>query len=407
MASNNRALAISVTVLAMLLVSVGVMVKIRIDQKADSTNAAKAAAGGTTTANGTVPPGVAGDDTFGGGGPRPVHGAEVIRGTLVQTVTAQAQAAASRVIILQAETQGKIASIPVGENDGVSAGTVVMSIDTLEAGLEFAAAQASLRQAKTNYEQQIITDYRITDLAIRAQRDSSAQIQSGLVGAQIRFEQAQLAYARTKLRTPIEGRIADIKVVPGQRVGAGTEIMKVVDLDPIKVEVQVLEAQINQLGRGRRARVTFTALPGEEFTGRIETTNPIVDPTWRTARVTVMVPNPRGRILPGMYATVRLDAVEYPDRIMVPRAAILQRSGRDLVLVYKPEPEADGAADWRYVTVGLMNDEFVEIVPNPDTKMVEPGEIVLVNGHYTVGHDMPIRLVNRPAAAPPPAGGPK
>jgi RND family efflux transporter MFP subunit len=403
MASNNRALAISVTVLAMLLVSVGVMVKIRIDQKADST---KAAATGTTTANGTVPAGVGGDDPFGGGGPRPVHGAEVIRGTLVQTVTAQAQAAASRVIILQSETQGRIASIPVGENDGVASGTIVMAIDTLEAGLEFAAAQASLRQAKTSYEQQIITDYRITDPAIRAQRDSAAQIQSGLVGAQIRFEQAQLAYARTKLRTPIEGRIADIKVIAGQRVGAGTEIMKVVDLDPIKVEVQVLEAQINQLGRGRRARVTFTALPGEEFVGRIETTNPIVDPTWRTARVTVLVPNPRGRILPGMYATVRLDAVEYPDRIMVPRSAILQRSGRDLVLVYKAEPEsAHGVADWRYVTVGLMNEEFVEIVPNPETKMVEPGEIVLVNGHYTVGHDMDIRLVNKPAAAPPPAGG--
>ena len=407
MASSNRALAISLTVLAMLVVSVGVMVKIRIDQKADSANAAKTGAGTVTAANGTVPPGLNLEDTFGGDGPRPVHGAEVIRGTLVQTVTASAQAAASQIITLQAETQGRIASVPVRENDGAGAGTVVMAIDTLEAGLELASARASLNQTQASYQQAIITDYHITDPAIRAQRDSAAQLQVGLVAARIRYEQAQLAYARTKLRTPIDGRVADVKVVPGQRVAAGTEIMKIVDLDPIKVEVQVLEAQINSLGRGRRARVSFTALPGEEFTGRVETTNPLVDPSTRTARVTVTVPNPRGRILPGFYATVRIDAVEYPNRIMVPRAAILQRSGRDLVMVYKPEPQGEhGAAEWRYVTVGLINEEYAEIVENPDTKMVEPGEIVLVQGHYTVGHDIPVRLVNKPAsAAPPPAGG--
>jgi RND family efflux transporter MFP subunit len=278
----------------------------------------------------------------------------------------------------------------------VSAGTVVLALDTIEAGLEFARAQATLKQAEATYRQLVLTDYRITDPAIRAQRDSAAQTQSGLAGARISFEQAQLAYARTKLRTPITGRVADIKVVPGQRIPAGAEIMKVVDLDPIKVEVQVLEGQIGQLGRGRKARVSFTGLENEEFLGQIETTNPIVDPATRTARVTVTVPNPRGRILPGMYAKVRLDAVEYANRILVPRTAILQRSSRDLVLVYKPEGD-HGVAEWRYVTVGLGNDEYVEIVENPETKMVEPGEIVLVNGHYTIGHDADVRLVNKPS----------
>ena len=406
MASPNRALAISATVLLMLVVSAGFMVKIRMDQKADSANAEKS---GTTasTATGTVPAGLNLEDPFGGDGPRPVYGAEVIRGTLVQTVNAAGQAAAYQVITLQSEAAGRIATIPVRENDGVAPGTVVLALDTIEAGLEFARAKAQLNQSEANYKQLVLTDYRFPDPAVRAQRDSAARIQSGLASAQIAFEQAQLAYARTKLRTPINGRVADIKVVPGQRIPAGAEIMKVVDLDPIKVEVQVLEGQISQLGRGRKARVTFTALPGEEFTGQIETTNPMVDPATRTARVTVTVPNPRGRILPGMYAKVRLDAVEYPNRILVPRTAILQRSSRDLVLVYKPEGD-HGVADWRYVTIGLGNDEQVEIVENPDTKMVEPGEIVLVNGHYTIGHDTPLRLVNKPTAtngAPPNDGG--
>jgi hypothetical protein len=94
-----------------------------------------------------------------------------------------------------------------------------------------------------------------------------------------------------------------------------------------------------------------------------------------------------------MFARARLDALRFPNRIIVPRTAILQRDGRFLVMVYKPEDD-HGVADWRYVTLGEGNDDYVEIVENPDTKMVAPGDIVLTDGHYTIAHDAPIRLVN-------------
>ena len=81
-----------------------------------------------------------------------------------------------------------------------------------------------------------------------------------------------------------------------------------VDLDPIKVEVQVLEAELGFLAEGRRADVSFAAYPGERFAGRIETINPVVDPESRTGRVTVLLSNPDHRIKPGMYAEVSLDA---------------------------------------------------------------------------------------------------
>jgi hypothetical protein len=70
-------------------------------------------------------------------------------------------------------------------------------------------------------------------------------------------------------------------------------------------------------------------------------------------------------------------------------------------MVYRPEGEA-GVAEWRYVTLGEGNDEVIEIIENPDTKMVQPGEIVLVNGHYTIQHDAAVRLVNKPEAEKPP-----
>jgi membrane fusion protein, multidrug efflux system len=177
-------------------------------------------------------------------------------------------------------------------------------------------------------------------------------------------------------------------------VRQGDELMTIVDLDPIRVEVQVLESEIAHLTPGRTANVSFAAFPGEPFTGRIQTINPIVESGTRTARVTVLVDNPGGRILPGMYARVSLEARRYADRLLVPRSAILERDRRAMLFVYEPG-SADGLAKWRYVTTGLQNGSMVEIVSQGvDTDSVKPGEVVLTEGHYTLIHDARVRLVD-------------
>jgi RND family efflux transporter MFP subunit len=183
-----------------------------------------------------------------------------------------------------------------------------------------------------------------------------------------------------------------VKVVPGQTVRVGDELVSVVDLNPIRVEVQVLESEVGLLTAGRRATVSFAAFPGEQFTGRIETINPMVDRDTRTAKVTVTIPNPDHRILPGMYARVALEARKFADRILVPRAAVLERDRRTMLFVFEGEGNT-GLSKWRYVTTGLANDSLIEIVENPETEMVQPGEVVLVDGHYTLIHDARVRLV--------------
>ncbi|MGD8281037.1 MAG: efflux RND transporter periplasmic adaptor subunit, partial [Gemmatimonadota bacterium] len=225
--------------------------------------------------------------------------------------------------------------------------------------------------------------------------------------AEVRLRQADLDMERTHVGAPFEGRIADLEVVVGQYVNAGNELMTIVDLDPIKVEVQVLEAQLGLLSEGRRAEVTFAAFPGETFVGTIETMNPVVDPDSRTGRVTVVIPNPRSRIRPGMYAEVSLDAEALPDRVIIPREALLQRSrgGGELfpvIFVFEPEPgegEGVGRAKWRYVNPGRESDTYVEIMrEGPEQDFIEPGEIVLVDGHHYLAHDTRVRLVDDVAA---------
>jgi hypothetical protein len=101
-----------------------------------------------------------------------------------------------------------------------------------------------------------------------------------------------------------------------------------------------------------------------------------------------------------MYASVVLDARRLPNRILVPRSAILERDvdRRKMLFVFSGEG-TEGTAEWRYVTVGLGNSTQVEILEHPETKLVAPGEIVLTSGHYSLTHGARIVLTENAAAA--------
>lgn len=320
----------------------------------------------------------------------PVEGEPVVKGTMLMSVTASGQAVASRQTRLLAQVEGRITQLPVRENGGVAPGQLVLAIDPQDFQIQLDQAKLTLQQREATFTETTLFDDRITDSALRAERAQAARIRSGVDAARLDVERAELNLRRTRLTAPFAGLIADLKVVPGQMVRVGDEIASVVDVDPIHVEVRVLEGDIGQLRTGGAGRVTFAAYPDEEFRGVIESVNPVVDQTTRTARVLLRIPNPGRRILPGMYAQVSLDARAYTDRVMVPRAAVLERDRDRRKLVFVLE---NGTAKWNYVSTGLENDTHIEIVPNEEFDPIVEGQVVLTKGHYTLVHGAPVRLV--------------
>jgi RND family efflux transporter MFP subunit len=332
--------------------------------------------------------------------PEPVRGAPAVRDTLWLEVSTQGRAAAVRQARVAALAEGVVQAVPVVENRRVSTGELLLQIDTTDLSLALARARAELANARAEFERLTLFLDEEPDPDVRERRRRAARVSSGLEGAEVALRQEELRMERATVRAPFEGRIANLDVVPGQYVSGGTELLTVVDLDPIKVEVNVLEAELGYLVEGRRAEVSFAAFPDETFTGRIETINPVVDVENRTGRVTVLLDNPGGRIKPGMSADVQINARALPDRILVPREAVLARGetqDRPIVFVYEGD-EDRGRAQWRYVTPGQSNDEWVELLPG-DEGIVEPGEIVLVDGHHYLAHDKLVTLVDRPAAS--------
>ena len=385
---TRRAVGLAVAFLTIAALGGFTFLRMRAADAADGGDADSTAVGRRVAAADSAGAGRASDVAI------PVEGEEVVRDTLVVSVTATGQAAALRQVVLAAQVAGRVTQLPVRESDRVGSGGLVAALDADEYRIALEEAKASQRTSEATFREQTLFDDRITDAALRAERQRTARAKSGLERAELAVEKAELDLRRTRLAAPFAGQVADVKVVPGQFVRAGDELATIVDLDPIRVEVQVLESEVGFLGQGRRAQVTFAAFPGETFTGTIQTINPMVDQTTRTARVTVQVPNPARRILPGMYARVSLEARRFPDRVLVPRRAVLERDvdRRTLVFVYDGDSRG-GTAKWRYVTTGLGNATHVEIVDDPDVQGVKPGEVVLTDGHETLTDGARVRVV--------------
>ncbi|HUP00643.1 MAG TPA: efflux RND transporter periplasmic adaptor subunit, partial [Gemmatimonadota bacterium] len=316
-------------------------------------------------------------------------------GTLVLQVEGSGQTEASNRATIAARVAGRIAAVPVGESRRVGRGVPLVRLDGREVALALRQAEAELAQAQARYNEMTLFDERIEDPAVREERAQAARAKSGLATAEIAVSRARLDLANTTIRAPFAGRVANVLVTVGETVTAGQELMTLVDIDPIHVEVQVVEGELRWLAEGNGAGVWLAAFPDTLFAGRIASINPVVDPETRTARVTVVLPNPQGSILPGMFASVTLDGRAFKDRVMIPEEALVERDSRTLVFMFEPledGPPGEGLAKWVYVTPGLSSGEVVELVEAEGTEVPAPGTLVITEGNYTLINDAQVRV---------------
>lgn len=327
--------------------------------------------------------------------PVAVEAVPVVRDTLVMTVYAGGRAAAVRRTIVTARVGGQVRAVPVHENDRVAEGELLAELEPTELRLDLRRAQADSVAAWNRYRLEIMHDTIIeVDPAVRVRRERAARERAGIELTDIALERARYNLSQARVTAPFAGRIADVRVVPGQWVSAGAEIATVLDLDPIHIHVNVLEGYLSLVEPGRGATADFPALAGESFRGTIATMNPMVD-EFGMARVTITLSNAGGEILPGFFVNATLDAKRYPDRTLIPLEALVERDGqRPGVFIFEGDGDV-GTAVWVPVRPALRNREFVELIEDPEDPRVQVppvGSFVLVSGHSSLAEGARVRL---------------
>ena len=167
-------------------------------------------------------------------------------------------------------------------------------------------------------------------------------------------------------RSPVSGTVVQKNVVEGQYVEVGADLYLLADLSSVWLVAQIYEFELGRLRVGQPVTATVSALPGSELKGKVVFIEPTLERETRTARVRIVLPNPRGDLKPGMFANARL-AVALGPSLSVPKTAVIDTGTRQVVYVetgagaFTPREVKLGAAagDRRVVLDGLREGERV------------------------------------------------
>ena len=149
-------------------------------------------------------------------------------------------------------------------------------------------------------------------------------------------ERTRRAQTTITVTAPIGGAVTMLGVRPGMTVMEGQTLAEITGFSPIWLEASVPENQASSIRQGQPINATLAAFPDDRFAGRIIAILPSADAASRTLTVRAELPNPRGRLKPGMFAQVSLS----PDTrraLLVPSEAVIRTGRRNLVMLKQDE----------------------------------------------------------------------
>ncbi|MCP3979161.1 MAG: efflux RND transporter periplasmic adaptor subunit [bacterium] len=169
-----------------------------------------------------------------------------------------------------------------------------------------------------------------------------------------RLESAREVQRRLTVSSPVDGVVAELmsEALEGMFVKPGMDLYKIVDLSTVWVHADVYESDMPWIREGQPAVVSFRNEAQREFRGKVLFLYPEVSKQTRTLKICVEVPNPDGRLRPGMYADVQVHGPAIEDAVVIPESAVIRSGERDIVFLDLGE----GRFRPREVAVGIRGD---------------------------------------------------
>lgn len=200
------------------------------------------------------------------------------------------------------------------------------------------------------------------DAAVNTARQSNQQIRSAeasVEAARTSVQIAEQAVADTVIKAPFPGFISERQVAVGEFVSTATVLATLLRTNPIKIQIQVAEADVPTVTLGRGVSLEVDAYRDRRFSGVVTAINPAIDAASRAAIVEASIENSDNSLRPGMFATARINKDGGTTGTFVPKAAVFNhqptQSYRAFVIV-------DGVAKLRVIQLGTEEGDSVQIL---------------------------------------------
>lgn len=275
-----------------------------------------------------------------------------------------------------ADTTGRVEWIGLQEGDAIKKGQLLAKIDVSTLKTAMDRAQCAYDLATELYKRRV----KLFDRNAIAQEALDVSNNEKTLALHA-LKQAKVEYERGFTRSPINGVINHLFVDEGEFIERGKPMVDIVNVDKIKINVNVPELDIRYLKIGDQALVTIDAYPDTTIKGVVDFVAYKADPATKTFLVRVLVDNPNRKIRPGMITRLAFLRRIIPDAISAPLFALVDKGGERILYV-----EKDGVAHSRTATLGVIDGERIQI-----TKGLDPGDRLIVAGQTQVEEGMKVQ----------------
>lgn len=272
-------------------------------------------------------------------------------------------------VTVSAEVTGKIEWQGVDDGDRAVKDQEIIRINTT-------SLQARLDQVRADHKLAVQEFERVTELRERGISSSQEFDRASMNrdGTAAMLKMAEIEFNHSVIKSEFDGIVDRAYNETGEYVSVGKPLVRLVQVDKLKVLVGVPERDVPRFKTGDTVQLRFDALPGRIIQGKIYRIATTAEPATRTFVTEIEVDNAEGILKPGMIARVALVRALYPDAITVPMFTLLSRSEGRYVFV-----EQDGKASLRPVEVGFFQEGDVLV-----TKGLAAGDRLIVMGQRTL-----------------------
>ena len=200
--------------------------------------------------------------------------------------------------------------------------------------------------------------------------------------AYIDRDEVGLKFEKAPVESPLDGIIGRVYVDIGQNVNSQTPIALVVDIDKVKIDLDIPEKYIPKVSSGLEAEITVDAYPQEVFVGKVTKISPVVSLENRAAPIEITLDNQDQRLKSGMFASVSLIIEKHPSAPVILKEAILGKVPDTYVYLID-----NNKAVMKRITLGIHAGPYYEV-----REGIKEGDLVVIVGQQRLYDNAPVTV---------------
>ena len=216
-------------------------------------------------------------------------------------VSAVGSLIAAESVVIRPEIPGRVVGLHFQEGQVVGKGAKLVTLDASEYQAQLAGTSADARTESQRYQ-------RTKELMDKnfVSQDALDVAKGNMERANAKKEQDQALLSKTAIIAPFSGVLGLRQISPGAYVKAGDDIVRLENISALKLDFRLPEVYLSQVKVSQPLQIKVDAYPNDTFPGKIYAFEPAVDEKTRTVVVRAQIPNPQGKLRPGMFARVNV-----------------------------------------------------------------------------------------------------